>query len=102
MWSTADAGIDVVCTNISSGSSRGKPRRQIVREKGHKTGYTLVQAVQDVLRGIGRSWAVLAGLDRIHFIDKGRSGTEVTAKLLAEDKGHTRQKGNRIRGEMGR
>ena len=42
--------------------SLGKPRRQISEEKGHKTGYSLVQIVQDVLGGLGRSWAVLGGL----------------------------------------
>ena len=67
--------------------------RQISEEKGHKTGYTLVQAVQDVLGSLGRYWAVLGGLNRIHFIDKGRSGTEVTAKPLAKAKGHRRQEG---------
>ena len=74
-----------------------------MREKGHKTGYTFVQAVQDVLgslgrswpilAGLGRSWPFLAGLDRIHFIDKSRSGTEVTAKPLEKAKGHMRQNG---------
>ena len=46
-----------------------------------------------VLGGLGWSWPILAGLDRIHFIDKGRSGTEVTAKPLAKAKGHMRQMG---------
>ena len=44
--------------------SLGKPRRQISEEKGHKTGYTLVQIVQDVLGSLGRSWAVLANRGR--------------------------------------
>ena len=65
-----------------------------MKEKGHKTGYTLEQAVQDVLGGLGRSWPILAGLDRIHFIDKGRSGTEVTAKPLEKAKGLRRQEGS--------
>ena len=41
--------------------SLGKPMRQIGEGKGHKAGYTLVQAVQDVLGSLGRSWAVLTG-----------------------------------------
>ena len=94
-WSTADAGIDVVCTNISRGSSRfplGNQGGKSVRKRSQDR-YTLVQIVQDVLVSLGRSWPVLAGLDRIHFIDKGRSGTEVTAKPLEKAKGHRRQEG---------
>ena len=67
--------------------SLGKPRRQIGKEKGHETGYTLVQVDQDVFGSLGRSWPIFAGLDRIHFIDKGRSGTEVTAEPLEKPKG---------------
>ena len=79
--------------------SLGKPRRQIAMEKGHKTWYTCTCSPKclgqswAVLGGLGRSWPILAGLDRIHFIDKSRSGTEVTAKPLEKAKGHRRQEG---------
>ena len=46
-----------------------------------------------VLGGLGRSWAILAGLDLIHFIDKSRSGTEVTAKPLERAKENRRKEG---------
>ena len=67
-WSTADAGIDMVCTNISRGSFRfplGKPMGRIVRKRSHKTGTHLYRRSKmswGVLGGLGRSLPVFAGI----------------------------------------
>ena len=66
-------------------------REKVTRQGTHL--YRQSKMSWAVLGGLGRSWPILAGLDRIHFIDKGRSGTEVTAKPLEKAKGHRRQEG---------
>ena len=67
-------------------------REKVTRQGTHL--YRQSKMSWAVLGGLGRSWPILAGLDRIHFIDKGRSGTEVTAKPL--------ERGDRLKGERGR
>ena len=59
-------------------------REKVTRQGTHL--YRQSKMSWEAFGGLGRSWPILAGLERIHFIDKRRSGTEVTAKPLEKAK----------------
>ena len=66
--------------------------RRIVRKRVIGQGTHLYTVVQEVLGCLGRPWPILAGLDRLHFFDKIRSGTEVTAQQFKHAKRQERKR----------